>query len=205
MAVTHDLHDLKSDLHDRNEGSEYHRSSSIAEHGSYENRSLLDYYAARRGNFLPTFWDNLSGPILGWPETSVRNYPYSLRNNPEERSSHLLRGGSSKPRCVCMLDHWTVTPATCAREMVTGRQGTWLVAHERGLGHHFRHIASLSHVCTMVTSFKRFKSGTQLSPTLFRVGNRKLKPDHAQNRPSKLRSHTVLTLGKIFPGTNNAT
>ena len=27
-------------------------------------------------------------------ETSVRNYHYSLRNNPEERSSLLLRGGS---------------------------------------------------------------------------------------------------------------
>jgi hypothetical protein len=30
------------------------------------------------------------------PETSVRNYHYSLRNNPEQRSSHLLRGGSQK-------------------------------------------------------------------------------------------------------------
>jgi hypothetical protein len=35
------------------------------------------------------------GPI-GCPETSVRNYNYSLRNNPEERSSHLLRGESLK-------------------------------------------------------------------------------------------------------------
>jgi len=33
------------------------------------------------------------GPA-GRPETSVRNYHYSLRNNPEERSSHLLRGES---------------------------------------------------------------------------------------------------------------
>jgi len=33
------------------------------------------------------------GPI-GCPETSVRNYHYSLCNNPEERSSHLLHGGS---------------------------------------------------------------------------------------------------------------
>jgi len=33
-----------------------------------------------------------------YPETSVRNYHYSLRNNPEERSSHLLRGGSLKLR-----------------------------------------------------------------------------------------------------------
>ena len=26
---------------------------------------------------------------IGCPETSVRNYPHSLRNSPEERSSHL--------------------------------------------------------------------------------------------------------------------
>jgi len=33
---------------------------------------------------------------LGCPETSVRNYHYSLRNDTEERSSHILRGGSLK-------------------------------------------------------------------------------------------------------------
>ena len=64
-----------------------------------ENSSLLGYYTARNGNFLPTFWNNLSvsfllfknlnitlkmGPI-GCPETSVRNGHYSLRNNPEQR------------------------------------------------------------------------------------------------------------------------
>jgi len=39
------------------------------------------------------------GPI-GYPETSARNYNYHycLRNNPEERSSHLLRGGSLESR-----------------------------------------------------------------------------------------------------------
>jgi len=31
---------------------------------------------------------------IGCPKTSVRNYHYSLRNNPEERNSQLLRGGS---------------------------------------------------------------------------------------------------------------
>ena len=70
-----------------------------------ENYALLDYYAARRGNFLSTFQDNLSvlssrvtnpksldcwqlkiGPI-GCPETSVRNYHYSLPNSPGDRSS----------------------------------------------------------------------------------------------------------------------
>jgi hypothetical protein len=67
-----------------------------------ENCSLLDYYTASSFNFLPTFRDNLSisssrvrgqeldplkmGPI-GCPETSVRNYHYSLCKKPEECSS----------------------------------------------------------------------------------------------------------------------
>jgi len=34
--------------------------------------------------------------LTGPPEMSVLNYHYSLPNNPEERSSHLLRGGSLK-------------------------------------------------------------------------------------------------------------
>jgi hypothetical protein len=37
---------------------------------------------------------------IGYPETSARNYHYSLRNNPEERSSHLLHGGSLISRMV---------------------------------------------------------------------------------------------------------
>jgi len=43
------------------------------------------------------------GPILtlddgtvNCPETSVRNYHYTLRNNVKERSSYLHRGGSLK-------------------------------------------------------------------------------------------------------------
>jgi len=69
-----------------------------------ENCSLLGCYAANSGNALPTFRDNLSVPSSGFknlllgdflplkmetkgcPETSVSNYNYSPRNNPEERS-----------------------------------------------------------------------------------------------------------------------
>jgi hypothetical protein len=36
----------------------------------------------------------------GCPETSVRNYYYSLRNNPEERSSVLNAGTSAIAVCV---------------------------------------------------------------------------------------------------------
>ena len=65
-----------------------------------ENCALLGYYTAGSGSFLPTYRDNLSvqssgfknswnlriGPIV-CHETSVRNYHFLLRNNPEERSS----------------------------------------------------------------------------------------------------------------------
>ena len=65
-----------------------------------ENCTLLGYYTSSSGNFLPMFWDNLQVPSLwvkiltlkmghiGCPETSVRNYHYSLRNNPEERGPY---------------------------------------------------------------------------------------------------------------------
>jgi hypothetical protein len=35
---------------------------------------------------------------IGFPETSVMKYHYTLRNSPEERTSQLLRGGSLKSR-----------------------------------------------------------------------------------------------------------
>jgi len=60
--------------------------------------------------FRTTYRSHLQGPrnqLDSWPlkmepigclETSVINYHYSLRNNPEERSSYILRGGSLKSR-----------------------------------------------------------------------------------------------------------
>ena len=51
--------------------------------------ALLRYYVPSSGNSLSTFRGKPLGPI-GCPETSVRNYHYSLRNNPEEHSSHLV-------------------------------------------------------------------------------------------------------------------
>jgi len=64
-----------------------------------ENCALLGQYAANNGNYLPTFRDNLSVPSskvknpgrpTSCPQTSVRNYHYSLRNNSEERSSQTV-------------------------------------------------------------------------------------------------------------------
>jgi hypothetical protein len=82
-----------------------HRETPLHIHTEYsrQNCALLSYYTASSDNFLRTFQNNLSipswflevGPI-GYSESSVRNYNYLLRNNPEERSSHLLRCGSLK-------------------------------------------------------------------------------------------------------------
>jgi len=57
---------------------------------------------------LPTFGDNLWVPFsrvmkpktkpICCPETSLRNYHCTMRHNPEEGRSLLLRGGSPKPR-----------------------------------------------------------------------------------------------------------
>ena len=73
-----------------------------------ENRALLGYWAASRGNSLTTFrytyLSHLQGTRMdSWPlkmgqiggsETSVRNYHYSPCNNLEERSFQLIRCGS---------------------------------------------------------------------------------------------------------------
>jgi hypothetical protein len=57
-----------------------------------ENCALLGYYAASSGNSLPIFHDSLSVPPsrVKNAETSVRNYHYSLHNNPKEHSSQML-------------------------------------------------------------------------------------------------------------------
>ena len=47
-----------------------------------ENCVLLGCYAASSGNSLSTFRDRC-------PERSVKNYHYSLRNDPEESSSQI--------------------------------------------------------------------------------------------------------------------
>jgi hypothetical protein len=100
---------------------------------SEENCALLDSYAASSGNSLLTFEDNLSitpkdgidrlsgsswqdqalklGPT-GCPETSVKNYHYSLHKSPEDGSPHLLRGGSLKSR-MDWSDPWQGLVAGC--------------------------------------------------------------------------------------------
>jgi hypothetical protein len=56
--------------------------------------------------------------LIVCPVTSVRNYHYLLRINPEERSSHLLRSGSLKPR-VCLhvsgdfMELWSASCCPC--------------------------------------------------------------------------------------------
>jgi len=79
-----------------------------------ENCALLRYHTASSVNFLPMLRYNPAVPSsrkdssppkmrLSCPETSKRNYHYSLRNNPEESSFHLLRAGCLKSRTGLFL------------------------------------------------------------------------------------------------------
>jgi len=102
----------------------------------FENCVLLGYYAASSGNFLPTFRDNISippsrvmNPSFGFltlkkgpircPETLVRNFHYSLRNNQEQRSSLPLPGGSLKTRLAFVFAHILLHWLTCRAQSCT--------------------------------------------------------------------------------------
>jgi len=60
-------------------------------------------------HFRTTFRVPLQGTLkkgqIGWPETSVRNYNYSLSNNPEERSSELDQF-AAHPYFIIALIHY---------------------------------------------------------------------------------------------------
>lgn len=84
----------------------------LEQHNQQRNKNcaLLGHCAASSGNSLPMFRDNIPVPIhesiigllthepIGCPESSVKNYHYLLRNDPEQRSSRLFSGGSLKSR-----------------------------------------------------------------------------------------------------------
>ena len=58
---------------------------------------LMSYYVSEKWQISVRHFGIklMMGPIA-CPETSVRNYNYSLRNDPEEHGFHLLSGGSLK-------------------------------------------------------------------------------------------------------------
>ena len=72
----------------------------VAKRVTIEVCPLRNYYAPSSGNSLPTFRGNVG------PNTSARNYHYSLRNNPEERSSYPSPGGSVKSQRHKVCETW---------------------------------------------------------------------------------------------------
>ena len=81
-------------------------------------RTVLFWFVTRRlvaisyRHFETTYHPIFRGlGSIGNSETSVRNYHYSLHNNPEERSSHVLRGGNLKSRKI--LDDFKETRGCC--------------------------------------------------------------------------------------------
>jgi hypothetical protein len=75
------------------------------------------------GQPIGTIFKVKNGPI-SCPETSARNYYYSLRNNPEECSSHLLRGPSLKSRDSCVLFRKYNKSTTIPVQAWTGPKGS---------------------------------------------------------------------------------
>ena len=83
---------------------------------------------------------------IGCPETSVRNYRYSLRNSPEERSSQLLPGGSLKSHknfhCLQVVNMLHI--AVFDGDMIT------------------RCFTIILRVCYIIIKYKQFKLRTRL-------------------------------------------
>ena len=73
-----------------NDRYQQNRMISGFHHKVNENCAPLGYYTESSGNSFPLFWGNLWVPLRGWDQQVVllRNYHYSLCNNPEERSYH---------------------------------------------------------------------------------------------------------------------
>ena len=71
-----------------------------------ENCDLLGCYTASSGNSLP----------IGCPETSVRNYHYSLRNNPQKRSS---RADILFVIMVREEEHWLISMGQLTQDFVS--------------------------------------------------------------------------------------
>ena len=85
---------------------------------------LLGYCTASNGNSLPTFRDKISVPT-GCPEMSVRNYHYSLWNNPEERTFLVIvKFQASKHPPLATSPHPAGTSASSANPATGQRLGS---------------------------------------------------------------------------------
>ena len=78
---------------------------SLKNYRSLYHKLLLIRELRSSGLLRSEYWyfrTDVSGQTTACPETSVRNYHYSLRNNPEGRNSHLLPCGSLKS-CLVLI------------------------------------------------------------------------------------------------------
>jgi hypothetical protein len=63
---------------------------------------------------------------IGCPETSVKNYNYPLRNNTEERSSHIFRGGTLRSGKVIKLTFPIFNDVTLINNNKSGSIWAWI-------------------------------------------------------------------------------
>ena len=94
----------------------------------------------------------------------------SLLSPYQHRRAQFSSTSRWKPDAAVWFVCYTVGRVTLGdKRERNGNTQTGDLVDESGLLHHIGRMASLSQVCTSVTSFKRIKCRTQLSPTLFRV------------------------------------
>ena len=83
-------------------------------------------FAERRNLVSAGVSSHFNWPLpIGCPETSLTNYRYSLRNDSEDRGSHLPRRGSQKPLTTHLVGK--AVPYHCARRLraETGNAWNW--------------------------------------------------------------------------------
>jgi hypothetical protein len=69
--------------------------------------------------------------LIGCPKTSVRNYHYSLHNNPEERSSHQICSESLKSYKI--LKNQTLGSQNIKGAFVLAEEARCPCAHHKGM------------------------------------------------------------------------
>jgi len=104
--------------------------------------------------------DNWKMGPTGCPETSVRNYHYSLCNSTEERSSHLLRGKSLKSSLLPLR-----TASLCKTHIPHLVAHIWIFIFCHVLTCSYFCLSSQLYVCTIYMSSPRRRELPVRMPT----------------------------------------
>ena len=84
---------------------------------------MINYHYSLRND--PAISGNLEYGTISCPETSVRNYRYSMGNNPANRDSNLLPGSSLKSRTGSKKSDVLYPISTLLLKCISNYYGAW--------------------------------------------------------------------------------